>query len=165
MDTQAAVLAVALVAGGWITESHEPVTIYVGPVVRNGFVDADEGVLDSVKDIQSRLRKNRAFAVVASEARATLKLFVVSREDVEVGSGSVVTTGTARATGNTVQGISTSTEVRDVLHRLETLLQVGEYEKTIIADSDWVVGQWGRCAGAVVKDVTAWLEANRSRLP
>jgi hypothetical protein len=77
----------------------------------------------------------------------------------------VVTTGTATATGSGVQGTSTSTDVPDVRHRLETLLRVGDYEKPMIADSDWVVGQWGRCAGAVVKDLSAWVEANRERLP
>ena len=39
------------------------IAIYVGPQVRDGFVDADVGVLDSIKDIQDELKKSPRFTV------------------------------------------------------------------------------------------------------
>ncbi len=42
-----------------------PVPIYVGPNVRGGFVDVDQGGLDSIEDLRQELRGNPSLRVVA----------------------------------------------------------------------------------------------------
>jgi hypothetical protein len=41
-----------------------PIAIHVGPQTRNGFVDIDRGVLDSIKDLKTELRGKSRFLVV-----------------------------------------------------------------------------------------------------
>ncbi len=131
-----------------------PVTIYVGPAVRDGFVEADKGVLDSIKDVQNELRKKRTFAVVANEAAASLKLYVVTRRKAPAGD---------LITGSVVAGVIYS--VQDELHRLETLLRVGNYERAFVVESKSMIGgTWKHCAELIVKDLVTWAEANRERL-
>jgi hypothetical protein len=54
------------------------VSIYVGPQARDGFVDKDKGVLDSIADIQRELRKTLGLRVVDDESSAALRLHVIS---------------------------------------------------------------------------------------
>ena len=155
----AAVVLVAQVsAGGY----KGPVKIYVGPVVRDGFVDVDQAVLDSVKDLQLELRKNPAFKVVTAEADATLKLYVVLRATVPTGSNVESGTASGSTTGSNAQasGFSVSTPIE--AHKLETLQRVGTYERAFIGAS---VNTWKGSAGAVVKDLAVWVTANHDRLP
>jgi hypothetical protein len=147
--TPAIVLTAMLALG--VTGGKGPVSIYVGPMVRDGFVDVDKGVLDSIKDIQGALRKDRAFVVVAVEADATLKLYVVARTTAPAGpAGGVVV-------GNVVIAI------QDEIRQIETLLRVGDHERAFTGGgAGWT---WGQGARAVMKDLSAWVAANRERIP
>src|SRR5262245_11743428 len=110
------------------------VPIFVGPQSRDGFVDVDQGVLDSIRDIKGELSKAKEFRVVASPDVATIVLEVVARR------------------------------TRPSKHRaIESILRVGIYEKAMTSvgqDDD----QWNAAAKQVVKDVSAWMRANRVRL-
>ena len=150
--THAILLAALLAAGVAGAQSPGPVPIFVGPMVREGFVDVDQGVLDSIKDIQGELRKDRAFAVVAVEADAALKLYVVNRTKRETG-GSV-------AIGTATGGVGTATVVPLTAYRLETLLLVGSYKRAFTGE-----GTWKGSARAVAKDLAVWVAANRGRIP
>ena len=75
-------LGLMLAPGG---AKPERVAIYVGPIIRDGFVDADEGVLREIKTVQRRLKqdpndkqKDTAFRVVPNEAEATVRLYIVA---------------------------------------------------------------------------------------
>lgn len=147
----APILGLLIVAGA----KPDAVAIYVGPNVRDGFVDVDRGVLDSIKDVQKRLRqdpvdpqKEAAFRVVDRESDATLRLYVVSRITVATGASiGVVNQGT---------GVTVPAEVR----RLDTLLRVGSYERSFVVTGE----TWKGCAGDLVYDLSAWVIANRERL-
>lgn len=52
--------------------------VYVGPQTRDGFVDVDRGILDSIKDIKNALRGSRPFRVVERPEEATILLTVVA---------------------------------------------------------------------------------------
>src|SRR5262245_28622427 len=56
-----------------------PVAVYVGQQVRDGFVDVDQGILDSIKDIQNQLVRDRTFRLAKTAADADFSLLVVSR--------------------------------------------------------------------------------------
>jgi hypothetical protein len=145
MRTPVIFLCATLAAGMVGAEDTKPVSIFVGPLARDGFVDADKGVLDSIKDIQGVLRGDGAFAVVPDESSASLKLYVVSR--------------TQSATGDAaISGLKMS--------RIEASLRVGTYERTFVGESEpWTTGTWKRCAKLLVKDLSGWVTANRGRIP
>lgn len=42
------------------------VPIYVGPQVRDGFIDVDRGVLDSIDDVVRELRKDKRLRIVSA---------------------------------------------------------------------------------------------------
>jgi hypothetical protein len=143
--------------------SPKPVTVFVGPMVRDGFVDADKGVSNSIKDIRNEMLLNRgAFTLVAEESAATLKLYVVWRG---MGDGTATITqgyGTAWSGSGQTSGYGVSTSVAvPTTYRLEALLRVGTHEKLFAGESEWTRK---RCAKSIVKDLAAWVAANRERL-
>ena len=73
----AAFVATTLVAP--VGAESTKVSIFVGPQTRDGFVDVDTGVLDSIKDIRDELRSSKRFVLVPTEAAATIVLTVVGR--------------------------------------------------------------------------------------
>jgi hypothetical protein len=145
MRTPTVLLCAMLATGMAGAEGTKPVSIFVGPVARDGFVDADKGVLDSIKDIQGVLSGDRTFAVVPNESAASLKLYVMSRSQVATGDAAI-------------KGLKMS--------RLEASLRVGTYERTFVGESEpWTTGTWKHCARLLVKDLSGWVTANRERIP
>jgi hypothetical protein len=168
VTTLAAVLLLAAVAQA--KDVPTTVSIYVGPQVRDGFVDVDQGVRDSIKDIREALREQRwecpsgkrplfpwsscgdtQFRVVNDEAAAELRLYVVKRTR-EVGP--------TRTGGVIIKGTGTVTSAPTNIYRLETLLRAGTYEREFAAEHDRRRG----LAQRIGKDVSAWLAANRERV-
>jgi hypothetical protein len=123
-------------------------TIYVGPTTRDGFVDIDRGVRDSINDIKSVIRKRTKLRIVERPSEATLVLEVIRRG--AVGSEGMV--GVPVGNMGLFWGIKTLA--------VDTVLRVGEYEKPIVGVED----QWKDCAGQVVNHLKAWLDANQAKL-
>jgi hypothetical protein len=133
------------------TARDDRFTIFVGPQTRDGFIDLDSGIRDSIKDVQEALRKLRSFTVVDKADEATLLLLVVGRRSVEVG---------AKGTSTEI-GTVTTTRLRPTYAReLSTILRVGTYEKSTVTEED----SWKDAAEQVAKEVVVWAEANRERI-
>jgi hypothetical protein len=148
-------LVIALVTA--LAPPVERVSIYVGPNVRDGFVDIDKGVQDSIEDLQKELRGNRSLRVVPDESSATLKLYVASRS--KYATGDSVVTGTGSTTSGVSTGSGVSVEVEG--YRLKTVLRAGDYERVFTGESEW---RWKGCARSIAKDLAIWLDANRERV-
>jgi len=134
----------------------QPLTLYVGPQVKDGFVDIDAGVADSIADIKGQLA-GTGLRLVAAEADATIKLYVLSRERFASGDSFATGSGVAVAPGvATGSGVS----IRIDAMRVHSRLKVGAYERTLTGEGS----SYKRAAQAVVRDVQTWVEANRSRL-
>ncbi len=131
---------------------EERIAIYVGPQTRDGFIDVDQGILDSIKDIQNEFRSSRQFQVVRTSDEATLVLVVVGRRIAGSSGGVGVPIGF---------GMSVMIPVKR--RAIDTVLRVGSYEKATTSEDD-DRDSWRAAAKQVVKDVTAWVEANRSSL-
>lgn len=153
------------------TAEAQPVSIYVGPVTRDGFVDMDNGVQDSIRDIQKELRKSPIFSVVGTPAEARIVLAIVGRRVSGSGGAVGVTTSGTTIGGGTIAGVqqptltTPGTTVMVPMDRraVESVLRVGTYEKSLVSEGADGAG-WGLAAKAVVKDVTAWVAANRAAL-
>lgn len=130
--------------------TQSAVSIFVGPQTRGSFVDVDQGVLDSIRDIQNEVKKRRKeLRLATKEDDATLVLVVVSR-----GVG-----GNGGTVGAPVGALTVFVPLEK--HAVQTVLRVRDFEKPIDVQGD----TWRECAGAVVNDVRSWVKANRERLP
>jgi hypothetical protein len=127
------------------------VTIFVGPQTREGFVEVDKGVRDSIKDLKGEFRGKTRFRVVETREDARLVLEVVGRGMTSTDGGGAV--GTRVGASTFVTPIGTI--------GIDTVLRVGAYEKPIVFQN---CGGWRHCARLVAKDVETWVEANSSTL-
>lgn len=128
------------------------IKVFVGPQSRDGFVDVDRGILDSIKDIQGEFRRSRLFTIVRTGDEAQIVLTVVGRR----------TPGDSGAVGVPI-GLGMTLMLPIKRRAIDTALRVGSYEKQITSESD-DDDRWKAAAQKVVKDVAAWVEANRSSL-
>ena len=132
-----------------------PLTLYVGPQVKDGFVDIDKGVADSIKDIKGQIPAG--LRLVESESKAALKLYVVGRETystgsaINTGSGTISNQGLYAGSGMTI-GIAAM--------RVRSLLRVERYERAIAGEG----GTYKGAAKDALESVLVWVDANRTRL-
>jgi hypothetical protein len=125
--------------------------VFVGPAARDGFVDIDGGILDSIKDIQNELRRSKLFAVTDTREGATLVL-IVERRRVSGNAGGVA------------MPIGTSAVVIPIdRHAIDTTLHFGTHEKAFTSDDNGN-GTWRHAARQVAKDLTVWVTANREAI-
>jgi hypothetical protein len=111
----------------------------------------DSGVNESLKDVLDEFKKSDQFTVVKTASEATIVLTLVGRR-VAGSSGSV--------------GVPIGTTMMFLpIHRraIDTILRVRDYEKAITSE-DEKHDRWRAAAQQVVKDVTAWVNANREQL-
>lgn len=95
--------------------------------------------------------KKRA-RLIDDEKAADLKLYVTRRG---------TTTGmSTTSTGTVVGNVGVVVSGADEVNRLETLLRVGHYERSFVAEDDG----WFDLAERVAKDVSVWLEANHQQV-
>ena len=139
-------LLVALCTLPVVAQAQRP-TVFIGPQVRDGFLDMDAGIRDSIQDLQARAR-DAGFQVVPLEADAVLVLIVLGRGNVPLGS-----VGTA----STYQGTGFGLVVPVQKNTLSTLLRVKDYERLAQTAADT---SWRGLAEKVIDDLDAWWEAN-----
>lgn len=141
--------AFALAGSLALAQKPKPLNIYVGPQIREGFVDVDAGTFDSIKDLEWEIYNRKEFKLVDKADDADLVLFVLGRGLVE-SSGS---------SGIAIGGIVSMSPV--LKPTVRTLLKVGAYQKPLTGQS----GTWIGAAAEVVKDLRVWTTQNRDRLP
>jgi hypothetical protein len=125
--------------GAPTTPSKSPlILIYVSPPESNGFVDASKDLQDSVKDLQQELKDRNDVGVSPNRESADVLLFVTKRED---------------------EGVFQNKWVY-------TELQAGTFKKEFFCGYSGGpgTGLWRRDAREIIKDVRAWVAANRENL-
>lgn len=152
------------------TSEQAKVAVFVGPQMRDGFIDIDSGIADSIQDITAEVRKSRILEIAAAEKDAAVVLRVLARRIAgEAGSVGITSPGTTLG-GSTIAGVKqptyttpgTTVAVPFFRYAIDTTLSVGAYEKpTTSIDEN---SSWKGAAKQVVKDLTAWVEANRAQL-
>jgi len=139
-------LLVALCTLPVVAQAQRP-TVFFGPQVRDGFLEMDAGVRDSIQDLQEKARE-LGFQVVPLEADAVLVLIVLGRGPVTIGTdGASFTSG----------GIGFGYVEPAQRNTLSTLLRVKDYEKLAQTSRG---GTWRGNAEAVIEDLDAWWESN-----
>jgi hypothetical protein len=121
--------------------------VFVGAQIKDGFVDIDRGVLNSIKDLKGELSGRKGIQIVEDKTEARLVLEVLSR-------------GATSSAGGGAMGmpIGASTFVIPFgTIGLATILRVGTYEKAIVFQN---CQTWRHCAKLVAEDVQTWIAAN-----
>lgn len=72
-------LLCAIVGADATMQRPAPIPIHVGALSRDGFVDVDHGVRDSVRDTQGELKKKKQLKVVPRPEDAVLHLYITRR--------------------------------------------------------------------------------------
>lgn len=175
-----ATLAIAMLVFGWggaLTSggvdregAQAAVPIFVGPQTRDGFIDVDSGIAESIKDIQNEVKKSRLFSIVGSAQEATIVLRIVGRRLAGEAYSVGINAPGATLGGGTVAGVKqpaysmpgTTVSVPIFRYAIDTVLAVGAYEKPTTSIDEG--GSWKGAAKQVVKDLTVWVEANRGQL-
>jgi len=143
----AALLVAGLLVGAAAKDLPKKVTIFVSPPTRDGDVDTDNGIHDSITDLKNQLRGSRRLQLVETKESAQLVLEVVGRGR--------TSNGRDRAAAVPL-GDSTYFLPLEITG-LTTVLRVGDYDKPMIVDT---CADWTQCAHLVVKDVEAWVDEN-----
>jgi hypothetical protein len=120
-------------------------TVFVGPQIRDGLLDTDSGIRDSIQDIKQQLQ-GTSLMLTPSREEATLTLIVIAR--------GIVTNGSV---GFASSALGFGMVVPNAVPTLTTLLKVGSYQRIFQSEG----GTWTKAADTVVKDLMAWWDANR----
>ncbi len=125
-------------------------SVFIGPQIRDGFVDMDAGIRDSIRDIQQECQQ-AGLAIAPTADKAELVLIVIGRGMPVKGD-----VGFASAVG----GVGSGFVIPNNVPTITTSLRVGKYERTASREG----GTWRNAAKNVAEDLTAWIEANRGAL-
>jgi hypothetical protein len=114
-------------------------------------VGVDLGVIDSIKDIASELRRLKGFTVVASPKDAAIVLVVLGRR-------------MASDAGSVIVPIGTMAMALPMHSRaIDFVLHAGMYERPITS-IDSSSDTWRGAARIAAKDVNAWADVNAAAL-
>ena len=120
--------------------------------MREGFVDVDSGIRDSIRDIQQEVRTSD-LRLAATRDTATIVLTVLARGIVTNGSVGFSSSSALAGSGGGFGFVMPNS-----VPTLTTMLSLGQYERRMQSEGP----TWGRAAKVVVQDVTAWWEANQT---
>ena len=142
------VIVAILLAPQTATAQTPAPTVFVGPQIRDGFIDMDSGIRDSIRDIKPQIQGS-PFRLAATREETTLSLTVIAR--------GLVTNGSV---GFASAPLGFGIVVPNDKPTLTTVLKVASYQRLFQSEGD----TWTGAADRVVKDLVAWWEANREIL-
>ena len=142
-------------------------TLYISAPLRQGFVDTNKEIQDSVQDVRKHVSGMKEFRVVDRPDQADLILTVVTRG---VGSESYGQRINYQEYGTLYYKnaqLTSTTMVKQTLW-VSAVMQIRDYRKEFVGTAVNVPGvRWGRwneCAINLAKDLRAWAIANRDQL-
>jgi hypothetical protein len=142
----------------------QKVSIYLAAPTKDGFVDTNKGIQDSIKDVRKRLVKDKRIAIVEEPERADVVLTIVGRGIhyektgiTEVTTNSYDSETSSRTETTTQDNYSSGMWVTAVM-------QFGKFQKQINAGYNNEPGGWSECATQIADDVKSWIAANATRI-
>jgi hypothetical protein len=142
----------------------QKISIYLAAPTKDGFVDTNKAIQDSIKDVRKRLLKDKHIAIVDDPARADVVLTIVGR------GIHYERTGQTKVTTNCYDSETSSrteTSIQDVYSSgmwVTAVMQYGTFQKQIHSGYGNEPGGWGECATQIADDVKSWIAANASRI-
>jgi hypothetical protein len=138
-------------------------TIYLSAPTRDGFIDTNKDLQDSINDIRGRLSSN-GIQVLGTPANADITLIVAQR-----GVGSEAYGQRTTYTENIFTGAElTSVPIFAHTFWVSSVMQVGSYRKeflgSFVQQPRLSLGAWSACARQIADDIVAWVKANSTQL-
>ncbi len=132
-----------------LASKNDRIAIFVGAPTRNGFLESDSDVAESIKHLQGYFRGSKEFRLVDRPEDAAVVMHVLRRY-IAGHAGAV-----GVPIGNAAVFLSMPRRV------LECTLRVKDYERTLTAvDED--TDTWKGAAKRAFKETRAWVEVNRA---
>jgi hypothetical protein len=129
----------------------ERIGVYVTAPVRDGFIDINKEISDSIDDLKDNMRKKRGIVLTKDAQSADVILRVVARGKVSHKAGD--------ATLPLLNGI-VALPLYDDVKVVRTVLEVGDFRKEFNA----ATAGYGDSAEEIDRQVHAWITANRDTL-
>ena len=160
------ILVVAFLAVGSI--SAQPLaTVYVSAPLKDGFVDTDKEIEDSVRDVGRQLAGMKEFRIVENAETADLVVTILTRGVGSQTYGQRVTYSEHTGQYYTNAQLTNTPMVAQTLW-VSAVMQIGTHRKEFTGTALNVPGvRWGRwteCATNLAKNLRAWASANREQI-
>jgi S1-C subfamily serine protease len=143
-----------LPAAGAAQSSKDQFNVFVSAPMRDGFLDINKDVQESIKDVISQLRAMSEVQIVDSAEKADVSLTVVGRG---VGAKSYINT--------TLEGL---TDIATDTFWVAAIIQARDFTKEISASSlnltRTSTGAWTLCAEQIADNLRIWILANAKLL-
>jgi len=140
------------------------VSLYLAAPVKDGFVDTNKGIQDSIKDLRKRLAKDKRIVVVDGPSRADVVLTVVGRGVHYERTGQTQVTTNYFDSESSTRVETTPQDVYSSGMWVKTVLKFGRTEREISGGYNNEPGGWGACATQIAEDVRSWISANATRI-
>ncbi|MEO5760739.1 MAG: hypothetical protein ABIR28_00360 [Vicinamibacteria bacterium] len=134
------------------TPATPKVAAFVTAQMRDGLANVDHGIRDSIKDIQSEVRRSKEFTLAQEAEDAVVIITVIGRN----------TPGNSHRVPFPVgPGMSMMMPVRR--RAIDIILRVGSVQREMTSEPEGD-DRWKAAAKQLVKDVAAFVDANRAAL-
>lgn len=138
----------------------ERIRIFLSAPVRAGFIDLDQEILDSIRNIRNQLDGSKQIVVVDTKEKADVTLTVVKR-------GIGLESYRERLTYSDYfdHAELDSTPILKNTIWVTTVMEVGEYKKEFTGgDRDILGAFWVRCAKQITQNLEGWVKSNASQV-
>jgi hypothetical protein len=142
----------------------QKISIYLAAPMKDGFVDTNKGVEDSIKDIRKRLAKDKRIVIVDDPSRADLVLTVVARGIHYERTGQTEVTTNYFDSESSTRVETTKQDIYSSGMWVKTVLTFGHMQMEINGGYSNEPGGWGACATQIADDVRSWIAANAIRI-
>jgi hypothetical protein len=134
--------------------------LFISAPTRDGFIDIDQGILDSIADIRNHLDGSKQIVVVDTSEKADVTLTVVKR-----GIGSELYLERLTDLDYFGQAELDSTTLAKNAIWVTTVVEIGNHRKEFTGQHRDVLGAfWSKCAKQIANDLEGWVKSNAPQL-
>jgi len=140
------------------------ISIHLTAPMKDGFVDTNKGIQDSIKDVRKRLAKDKHIIIVDDRSRADIVLTIVGRGIHYEKTGRTEVTTNFYDSETSTRTETTTQDTYSSGMWVTAVMQFGNFQKQIQAGSGNEPGGWSQCATQIADDVKSWVAANATRV-
>jgi hypothetical protein len=138
----------------------ERLRLFISAPTRNGFIDIDQGILDSIADIRNQLERSKQIVVVDGGEKADITLTVVKR-----GIGSEQYAERLTDLDYFGQAELAGPPLAKNAIWVTTVVEIGNHRREFTGQHRDALGAfWSKCAKQIANDLEVWIQSNAPQL-